>query len=232
LISQGIDADKEAAEAENRARAWERTTTEPAVDLIAKSDERLLVVLGDPGAGKSSLTRFALLRLLADAPVAGSPLAALHGHLPFLIELRDFVLVESDRHCSDLLSYLDYCGRSLNFGFTAAALERHLAHSRALLIIDGLDEIFDAGRRKRMAEQIIGLAVRYPALRVLVTSRIAGFDDHPFRAAGFDIATLADLTPAQVEVFTQVWFSLVFPGDPVAAERARDDLRQAIGRRP
>jgi len=107
MLKQGLDPDWEDARDQERAQSWERTTPEPALDLIAAADRRLLVMLGDPGAGKSSLTRYVLLRLLAETPPVGSPLAGLHGHLPILIELRDFVLVESDRHCSDLLSYLD-----------------------------------------------------------------------------------------------------------------------------
>ena len=196
------------------------------LSLIAAPDRRLLVVLGDPGAGKSSLTRYVLLQLLAEAPDATSPLAALHGHVPFLIELRDFVLEESAGHCSDLIAYLDYCGRSLGFGFTAAAVQHHLANDRALLIVDGLDEIFDPARRKRMAEQIIDFAVHHPSLRVMLTSRIAGFDEHPFRSAGFEIATLVDLTPEQVNGFIETWFNLVFP----AIRRRRNVLATTCGR--
>ena len=232
LLKQGIDPDKEEAAAEGRAQAWERTTPEPAPALIADPNQRKLVVPGDPGAGKSSLTRYVLLRLLAETADPTSPLVGLHGHLPLLVELRDFVLEESAGRCGDLLGYLDYCGRSLGFGFTAATLEQHLQQNPGLLIVDGLDEIFDPARRKQMAEQIIGLTIRYPSLRVLVTSRIAGFDEHPFRAAEFDIATLSDLTQEQITGVTKSWFAFVFPGDPATAERTRDDLRQTIERRP
>ncbi len=109
---------------------------------------------------------------------------------------------------------------------------RHLEHAPALLIIDGLDEIFDPHRRRLMVDQIVGLATRFPQLRVLVTARIAGFDDQPFRSADFATATLVDLSPEQVAAFAQHWFGLVFPGDPAAAERARDDLLQTVRRRP
>lgn len=173
-----------------------------------------------------------LLQLLAETPSAGSPLAALHGHLPLLIELRDFVLREAEHRCSDLLSYLGFLGESLGFGFSAEAVAQHLACAPALLIIDGLDEIFDPHRRRLMVDQIVGLAGRFPQLRVLLTARIAGFDDQPFRSADFSTETLVDLSPEQVAAFVQHWFALVFPGDPAAAERARDDLLQAVQRRP
>ena len=231
LKEQGLDPDKEDAAAAERAQLWDRATPEPALALIARADRRLTLMLGDPGAGKSSLTRYVLLRLLDGVPDDASALAGLRGHLPLLIELRDFVLEESNGHCTDLLDYLDYCGRTLGFGFTRAKIEAHLATQPALLIIDGLDEIFDPNRRKQMAEQIVGLTVRYPALRVLVTSRIAGFDEHPFRSAEFEIATLTDLTPEQIDKFADDWFRLVFPGDAATAERTRDDLRQTLARR-
>jgi hypothetical protein len=103
LRRQGLDPDKEEAQAEQIARTSEQLSPEPALDLIAQPGQRRLVLLGDPGAGKSALTRFVLLQLLAETPQAGSPLAALHGHPPLLIELRDFVLREAERRCTDLL---------------------------------------------------------------------------------------------------------------------------------
>ena len=120
----------------------------------------------------------------------------------------------------------------LGFGFSADAVAQHLARAPALLIIDGLDEIFDPHRRRLMMDQIVGLATRFPQLRMLVTARIAGFDDQPFRSADFSIATLVDLSTEQVAAFAQHWFALVFPGDSAAAERAHDDLLQTVRRRP
>ena len=162
----------------------------------------------------------------------GSPLAALRGHVPFLVELRDFVARETDGRCRDLIAYLGFCGQELNFGFDAAAVEQHFAARPSLLIIDGLDEIFAPGRRALMMEQIVGLSTRFPALRILLTSRIAGFHEAPLRSAGFAVATLTDLTDEQVKRFAGAWFPLVFPGDAAAAERAREDLLETLARRP
>ena len=54
-----------------------------------------------------------------------------------------------------------------------------------------------------MVQEIIGLETRYPDARVLVTSRIPGFDADPFERAGFAIATLDDLSEEQVATFAE-----------------------------
>jgi hypothetical protein len=232
LEKQGLNPAAEAERAEQIAATWERSAPVSALELVAECRQRHLILLGDPGAGKSALARFVLLRLLDDVTVIGAPLATLAGHMPFLIELRDFVAREAEGRCADLLSYLGYCGGELGFGFDQAALEHHLNERASLLIIDGLDEIFDPRRRRLIVEQIIGLVARHSKLRLFITSRVAGFDDHPFRAAEFSIATLIDLTSDQVGTFAKAWFTIVFQGDPDGASRARDDLLDTLERRP
>jgi hypothetical protein len=232
LEKQGLDPTIEAMRVEQIASSWERLPPISALDLAVECREQHLILLGDPGAGKSALARYVLLNLLNDAETTGSPFAALTGHLPFLVELRDFVLREAEGRCADLAGYLAYFGRELGFGFDTKSLEEQFIQRPSLLIVDGLDEIFDPKRRRLMVDQIIGLAARYPKICLLVTSRVAGFDDSPFRAAEFSVATLIDLTAEQIESFASAWFTIVFPGDPSAATRARDDLLDAVRRRP
>src|SRR5262249_31944409 len=120
LEKQGLDPEVEAERAEQIAAAWERSEPVPALALVGECREKHLVLLGDPGSGKSAIARFVLLQLMDDVEWTGSPLAALAGHVPFLIELRDFVLREAEGRCTDPLSYLAYCGGELGFGFDQA----------------------------------------------------------------------------------------------------------------
>lgn len=236
LEKQGLDPDEEERLLSELRERWQGQERLPALRLLARPEARKLVLLGDPGAGKSSLTRFVLLRLL-------EPLAqpddgddgwrrTLDGTWPVLVELRDLLAREAEGRCTDLLSYLAYTGETQGFGFDRAALEAQLRDRPSLIIVDGLDEIFSLTRRRAMVEEIVGLESRFPQARVLVTSRIAGFDARPFEAAGYTLATLDDLDADQIRLFADTWFNLAFPAQPEKASRARDDLLEALERRP
>lgn len=236
LEQQGLDPDDEQRLVEELRERWKSQERLPSLDLIAKPEARRLVLLGDPGAGKSSLTRFVLFRLLdplsRSADSQSEWQAAMDGSWPVLVELRDLLAREAEGRCSDLISYLSYVGETQGFGFDRATLEAQLRERPSLLIVDGLDEIFSLTRRRAMVEEIVGLETRFPLARVLVTSRIAGFDARSFEAAGFAIATLDDLDSDQIRVFTESWFGLAFPSEPDKAARASDDLLEALARRP
>ena len=236
LQKQGLDPDEEERLLSELQARWERQERLSTLDLLARNEVRKLVLLGDPGAGKSSLTRFVLLQLLdplADPESAhGDWHRALNGHWPVLIELRDLLAREAEGRCNDLVSYLGYVGETQGFGFNRAAVEAQLRDRPSVIIVDGLDEIFDVKRRRGVVEEVIGLETRFPKARVLVTSRIAAFNAKPFEAAGFEIATLDDLDQHQIEVFADKWFSLAFPGETEKAAQARGDLLDTLKRRP
>ncbi len=235
LEKQGLDPNEEEQLEEARAR-WQGQKRVPALELLAKPGASKLVLLGDAGAGKSSLTRYILLRLL-DPPNHAADLhddwrRPLADAWPVLVELRDLVAREAEERSTDLISYTAHVGETQGFGFDRSALVAQLRDRPSLIIVDGLDEIFSVTRRRAMVEEIVGLETRFPKARVIVTSRIAGFDAKPFESAGFTIATLDDLDERQIETFAQSWFGLAFPAEPEKAERARRDLLDTLERRP
>jgi len=121
------------------------------------------VLIGEPGAGKSTLARD-LCRKLAAEPAGPIPifvklstLAGAHGGL--------FDLIQSQcvKDCSES-----------EMGGLAKALQSAATVDGALwILLDGLDEVADYEGALSRIEQ---LAADYPAARILVTTRSAGYD--------------------------------------------------------
>jgi predicted NACHT family NTPase len=235
LKRQGLDPEKLQRQLEETTTRWAEAKREPVLDLLTADDVVHAVVLGDPGAGKSMLARYLLLSLLDDRAAAAAPAwrEKLKGRLPLLIELRRYIAREAEGKCEDgFLDYLDYLGREQGFGLTGLQVQDLLRNEPALVIFDGLDEVFDPEVRERIAREITGFALDYAPSRIVVTSRIAGFDARPFEEAGFTISTLDDLDEKQIETFSRGWFRLAFASRPEEAVERHKHVIETLQNRP
>jgi hypothetical protein len=188
-------------------------------DVLGDPEERAVVLLGDPGSGKSTAARYVALSLAGG--VADERLQALAGHLPLLIELRSFVTLMAEGRCDSFVDYLDHRAGIDGLGIERAALQRHLVEDgRAVMILDGLDEIFDPPRREEVTRQIANFAANHPKVRLIVTSRIIGYSRRILTSAGFSHYTLQDLDEEQTADFLSSWYRLA------ARNRAEDAVAQ------
>ncbi|WP_203833145.1 NACHT domain-containing protein, partial [Actinoplanes regularis] len=208
-------------------QSYEARPARPVLDVLAEPGGQRTVVLGDPGAGKSTLARY-LAVALAQRTDGVLP-AALTGLLPVLIELRGYA--EPRWRDSSFLDYLDQQHRYTDdrLGLPRDLLERLLnGYGQVLFIFDGLDELFDRKDRETVSHQITGFAARYPGARVLVTSRYVGYQRGAFDAAGFSHHMLQDLHRDQIAGFAQRWYRIACPGNPADAARLKDRLLTAV----
>ena len=209
-----------------QAQAYQERPPRPVLDIIAGAEGQRLVFLGDPGSGKSTLARYLMLALASD--LRSGPLAPLAGHVPLLVELRTYAgrrprpgtfldLINDQYDLEDL-------------GFPKPALEAFLKQcGQALVIFDGLDEIFDPALREQVARQIEGFASRYPWTPIIVTSRPAGYPARSIlEAGGFTRYQLQDLGSEQIKAFVTAWYTASLPGDPAEAARLRDRVLGTI----
>ncbi|MFI0035347.1 HEAT repeat domain-containing protein [Streptomyces mutabilis] len=213
---------------------WERARQayreRPAVTLLetlAAADSRNVVLLGDPGSGKSTLSRYLTLSLTSSKSLTG-PLQPLAGLLPVIIELRRYAEANwRERSFEDFLAHVyKYEGHAP----PPALLGYFLKEGKALVIFDGLDELFDPRVRDDVTRRIKGFTARYPEIRTVVTSRVIGYNRHMLDAAGFRHYMIQSLNDDQITSFTQRWYEAVCPESKQEAERLGNRLSEAINR--
>ncbi|MEJ3742837.1 HEAT repeat domain-containing protein [Actinomycetes bacterium KLBMP 9797] len=196
-----------------------------AFEVLGSSGERTCVLLGDPGAGKSTLARFLMLALAEDE--VHGPLESLTGWQPVLVELREYAA--SIERYETFLEYLDYRCRTDGLGLPADVFDAYLREQgRTLVVFDGLDELFDPRAREMVSRRIAGFAATYPDVRIVVTSRIVGYRPRVLRDAGFSHYTIQDLTTEQRDAFLSSWYALAMHDRPGAATQRHQRLTRAI----
>ncbi|MEH0824056.1 NACHT domain-containing protein [Micromonospora chalcea] len=155
------------------------------------------VVIGNPGAGKSTLVRKAIYQQIKRPTRDLAPIVLLCRELN---SESDFDLT---RELTNRLGLMP--GVELKEG----DFERLLSLGRALLVFDGIDEIADLQRRRRVILSIESLAVAYPLAPIICTTRIVGYDSAAFHNSRFSLYELDDFSEAQVSQYARRWFKIM-----------------------
>ncbi|MEW6494547.1 MAG: HEAT repeat domain-containing protein [Cyanobacteriota bacterium] len=180
-----------------------------------------LVILGDPGSGKSSLVQYIALQWAATAiEDSSSP------PLPLLIELRRYVQNWDKQKCQN---FVEFCQQSHGFIYPLhpQQLEERLRTGEVFVLFDGLDEVFEASKREEVITEIICFTQDYPQVRVLVTSRVIGYQPQRLRDKKFRHFMLQDLELEQIQAFLTRWHELAFDADE-ERKKKQERLQQAI----
>lgn len=197
---------------------------------------RRVVVLGDPGGGKSTLVRWLatayLLRLKQDPYASALPdveTLPTIDFLPIVIRCRDLDHGSLSGALDDMLrqtlrkAEMDPKEAEV----LPAVLRQRLSRGTAILLIDGLDEITDARIRIRFCQQIESIALAFPTAPIVITSRIVGYREMGLRIReGFLHTTLADLSVDDKNTFARRWCELTEPAE--RRDRSTKELIQDI----
>ncbi len=179
------------------------------------------VILGDPGSGKSTLLQYIALNW------AKQPLKELSLQpVPLLIELRTYIRNWDSQQCKDFLEFF-HQGSGLVCRLNQHQLHERVKAGNAIVMFDGLDEVFDSGKREDVIKDIIRFTNDYPKVRVIVTSRVIGYKFQTLRDADFHHFMLQDLEPEQIKDFINRWHDLTFK-DEADKIRKRQRLQTAI----
>jgi formylglycine-generating enzyme required for sulfatase activity len=216
--------------------ALDRQKETRRLSALAHLDRRnRLVLLGDPGSGKSTFVNFVALCLAGErlgredanlarltAPLPGSegdeeapdPQPWSHGPLlPLVVVLRDFAArgLPAPGETGTAQCLCDFVEEELTaaaLGDYVAPLWRHLREQGGLLLLDGLDEVPAAETRRAQLTQVVeDFAAAFPACRILVTSRTYAYQEQAWRLSGFEEAVLAPFEASQIRHFVDRWYA-------------------------
>jgi len=213
--------------------------TRPLPALEAAIANRRLVLLGDPGGGKSTFVNFLAHCLAAHAlqPEAGW-LNHLPGWpegekeiLPVVVVLRDFArsLPEKLPAQAEPRHLWDFIAARLtaqNLDDADPPLHQALEGGQALVLLDGLDEVPTQAQRAFVRDAVQAFAGRYPANRYLATCRALSYQppqtpqEPDLRLAGFPSYELAAFDEEKIERFIQAWYQELARLGTVAGEDA------------
>ncbi|HEX3553088.1 MAG TPA: SUMF1/EgtB/PvdO family nonheme iron enzyme [Thermoanaerobaculia bacterium] len=228
-------AGRKPTEAETEALGLRVSEPQPILSLLKKHDG--LIVLGDPGSGKSSFLKFLALVL---ATGQGKSLG-LQGRLPVLLPLAAYanVIAEEEIRLDRFIArYYEQRGVDVPLG---GVLEQAFKKGSVLLLLDGLDEVRDTSLRNTVVERVRDCYTthRLTGNKFVITSRIVGYREVRPQAEGLAECTLVDFEDEEIQAFVEKWTAAVeraASGDTKLAEleaqREREELLDAANRNP
>jgi uncharacterized protein YuzE len=165
------------------------------VHAILRRSERLILIVGDAGSGKSTCLR-RLAYILADRTLRGD-----EGSIPISLRATDIW----SRRPRTLVDACSEQTRQMSGTRDPSFSAEDLAAGRVTLLIDALDELADDGSRKDLANMIIEFAKTYPRCQVIATSREYAFVKSLQELSVFERFRISPISYVQAEkILTRV----------------------------
>jgi adenylate kinase family enzyme len=199
---------------------WERKSSQEKINRVdgmeAIGKINHLLILGRPGAGKSTFLRHVALEALkgivfskydvvkkekvkGTSKVEEKRSVKLVRFLPLLIELRDYALEET--------TLFDYMAKQFDvcdFPNAKRFLKEVLKDGRLIILFDGLDEVpKEQDKMRNINKEIEDFTKKYNKNKFIMTCRISATD---YKFSQFTYVELAEFSSAQATTFTKKWF--------------------------
>ena len=152
---------------------------------------KALVILGDPGIGKSTLLNH--VAWLLSRPETNPLIERLGWALPLPMVLRELPI----RGVTDFDGLLSaFLGHKMSAPLNSDGgeyLKQSLVDGKTFLLLDGIDEVGNQGAREDLRKAVLDGLNRYPHCRWLLSSRIVGYDEVPFDTSERDVEASTQL---------------------------------------
>jgi predicted NACHT family NTPase len=152
--------------------------------LAAVEQHRRLMVLGKPGAGKTTFLKYLAMQCITGGFAAD--------RVPFFVTLKDFAEAEKSP------SLVAYLAKDL----TVETVGRLLSSGYALVFLDGLDEVREEDT-ERVNREMRETAAKFGDSQFVITCRIAAKE---YTFVNFTEVEVADFDEQQIATFVANWF--------------------------
>lgn len=181
----------------NRRKTAHEDESADTISLHETSlEDRRFIVIGNPGAGKSTFVRSLVY---ATCQRASEDIA------PLFVELKSWSS-GSGSLISMIASRLE---SSLQITAPQQAIADSLSMGMAMVVFDGLDEVVDVSERRSLVQAIESFARKYPLARIVISSRQEGYMQAPLNSLMFPLYQIPDFTHDQMCEYARKWFGLV-----------------------
>lgn len=232
-LSGELEAEQEASEKrqelEKLARGQEEKERRVQLKKLVRENP-YLVILGDPGSGKSTTLKFIALMFAENEAKAQLDLES--QWLPIFFPISAYAEALAQNGAALQTFMPQHYRERHNLPDLGPLFNHALENNYGLVLLDGLDEVRKWETRLAILQHVENdLLKRYPRNRFIFTSRIAGYDrarlGPPFRHC-----TVLPFDDEEVRRFAQQW-SLAFEmtgkneaeARPPAAQRAKELIK-------